>query len=592
MGESESYTVADAFLESLALAGIDYIFAVLGSDHPSIIEAYVRRQSSPDQQWPKLLLFLHEFVAMSAADGYARLTGKPQCVLVHVDVGTNALGQGLHNASSGKAPVLIFAGQAPYTLYGELPGSRSEHVQWYQDVPNQHMMVAPFSRYSNEIKAGEHVQMMVNRALLMSTTGSPGPVYLTATREVLASRTERPRKVKMPSCAIGGLPDHAIAMIGDAIIQAKRPLVVTGYLGRNHEAVNALIQLADVVDSLGVFDFEQREMSFPSTHEAWLSRAAGAGQAIKTADVILVIDADVPWIPTKVKPSPEATIFHVDLDPRKEMMNLFDIYADATFHGDSNTILRQLHTYTLKHQPSSVTDGVSDRRQTYESGLKALSQRAAPASDGFLTKDFLFRTIRETVPEDSVFVHDAITNQIALTEQLQLSRPGSNFSKGGSGLGWACGAAIGISLALKWYDLGSPPSSNRRESEGPSKFVVNIIGDGAFMFSSPSAVFWAAYRHKTPFLTIVLNNGGWKATRSCVNDVHPGGLAAGMSDEQLAIDLKMEGPDYCGIAKAGSNGHLRTWKINRWEDLKAALQEAVVAVQNGTGAIIDAVVKD
>lgn len=63
---------------------------------------------------------------MSAADGYARATGKPQCVLVHVDVGTNALGQALHNACSGKAPVLIFAGQAPYTLEGELPGSRSE----------------------------------------------------------------------------------------------------------------------------------------------------------------------------------------------------------------------------------------------------------------------------------------------------------------------------------------------------------------------------------------------------------------------------------------------------------------------------------
>ncbi|KAL1634857.1 hypothetical protein SLS58_010486 [Diplodia intermedia] len=84
-----AYTVADLFLESLAL-----------------------------------------FVALSAADGFARLTKRPQCVIVHVDVGTAALGQGLHNASSGRAPVLIFAGQAPLTLNGELPGSRTEHVQW------------------------------------------------------------------------------------------------------------------------------------------------------------------------------------------------------------------------------------------------------------------------------------------------------------------------------------------------------------------------------------------------------------------------------------------------------------------------------
>lgn len=60
---------------------------------------------------------------MSAADGFARVTGKPQCVLVHVDVGTAALGQGLHNASSGTAPMLIFAGKAPYTLHGEEAGS-------------------------------------------------------------------------------------------------------------------------------------------------------------------------------------------------------------------------------------------------------------------------------------------------------------------------------------------------------------------------------------------------------------------------------------------------------------------------------------
>lgn len=74
---------------------------------------------------------------MSAADGYARLTHRPACVIAHVDVGTAALGQGLHNASSGRAPILVFAGVAPSTLHGEAPGSRSEHVQWYQDVPNQ-----------------------------------------------------------------------------------------------------------------------------------------------------------------------------------------------------------------------------------------------------------------------------------------------------------------------------------------------------------------------------------------------------------------------------------------------------------------------
>jgi len=154
-----------------------------------------------------MLLFQHEMVAISAADGYARATRKPQCVIVHVDVGTTALGQALHTASSGKVPVLIFAGQAPYTLHGELRGSRSEHVQWYQDVPNQSSIVAPFARYINEIKSGESVKIMVNRALLMASTGSCGPVYLTATREVLAaSAVDVDRAIcPRPNCRLGTL---------------------------------------------------------------------------------------------------------------------------------------------------------------------------------------------------------------------------------------------------------------------------------------------------------------------------------------------------------------------------------------------------
>lgn len=631
MSEQEDYTVADAFLESLALvsktmckvsaftdgtiniqAGVDYIFGVLGSDHPSIIEAYVRRQKSPEHQWPKLLLFLHEvkivehnnssciitdptqLPAISAADGYARYTGKPQCVLVHVDVGTNALGQGWHTASSGKAPILVFAGQAPYTLHGELPGSRSEHVQWYQDVPNQHAMVAPFSRYSNEIKTGEHVQMMVNRAVLMATTGSPGPTYLTATREALAAKAQPPGKVKIPSCSIGGLPNETVERIAKALIEAKKPLVVTGYLGQNHAAVEALVKLADELGNLRVFDSEQRVMSFPATHPAWLSRTTGAGKAIKEADLILVIDADVPWIPTKVKPSPEATIYHIDLDPRKEVMNLFDIYADDTFHANAEAALGAILDYVSQNRNAQGTgsDEHKSRKKAFEDGQDILSKRAQPSSDELLNKDFLFRSLAHLLPDDTVFVHDIVTNQVPMTEQLGLSRPGSNFSKGSSGLGWAIGAAVGISLASRRYAIEKRPKVDRRETEGPGKFVCMTIGDGSFMFGVPSAAFWAAYRHKTPFLTVILDNGGWKATRSCVNDVHPNGIAAGMTDEELAIDLKPDGPDYCGIAKAATNGNLKTWKVDKWRDLEPAIKKAVASVQNGTGAIIDAVIKD
>jgi thiamine pyrophosphate-dependent acetolactate synthase large subunit-like protein len=477
-------------------------------------------------------------------------------------------------------------------LHGELSGSRSEHVQWYQDVPNQDALVSPFSRYCNEIKTGEHVQNIVNRALLMATTGSPGPVYLTATREVLAARSKVPEETTVPSCYLGGLTREAVEMIGNALIHAQRPLVITGYIGRSHSAVESLTQLANSIGNLTVFDSEQREMSFPADHVAWLSRSTGAGPAIKSADVILVLDADVPWIPTKVHPKPEAKIFHIDLDPRKEKMKLFDIYADATFNVDTATALNQLCAFMTHQAPELAGKGVEKRKEIYDAGIALLAERAQPKGDGFLRKDYLFHTLRKVLPDDTVFVHDAVTNQVTMSEQLQLTRPGSNFSKGGSGLGWAGGAAIGISLALRRYNTANRPNITLLQDKDGGKFVCMIIGDGSFMFSTPSAVYWAAHRHKTPFLTVIINNGGWKATRSCVDDVHPDGLAASMTDIELGVDLKSDGPDYCGIAKAASNGRLWTRKVEKCEDLRRALEDAIQAVKEGTGAVIDAVVVD
>jgi thiamine pyrophosphate-dependent acetolactate synthase large subunit-like protein len=98
-------------------------------------------------------------VALSMADGYARWTGEPQCVIVHVDVGTQGLAAAVHNASTGRAPVLIFAGLSPCTLEGEARGSRTEYIHWLQDVPDQKQIVAQYCRYTTEIKVGQNVKV-------------------------------------------------------------------------------------------------------------------------------------------------------------------------------------------------------------------------------------------------------------------------------------------------------------------------------------------------------------------------------------------------------------------------------------------------
>ena len=132
------YSTSTAFLEALAEAGIRYLFANLGSDHPGLIEALAQaRVEGRRAELPELIVCPHEMVALSAAHAYAAVSGEPQAVLVHVDSGTQNLGGAVHNVARGRIPVLIFAGAAPYTMEGELPGGRNEFIHWLQDVRDQ-----------------------------------------------------------------------------------------------------------------------------------------------------------------------------------------------------------------------------------------------------------------------------------------------------------------------------------------------------------------------------------------------------------------------------------------------------------------------
>nr|OQO05593.1 hypothetical protein B0A51_17088 [Rachicladosporium sp. CCFEE 5018] len=202
--------------------------------------------------------------------------------------------------------------------------------------------------------------------------------------------------------------------------------------------------------------------------------------------------------------------------------------------------------------------------------------------------------MRDILPGDTVFLSDVVTNQVPFTEQMQFTEPGSHISKGGSGLGWAGGAAIGARLALDRWDTRDKPrcaQGESMESESSNYLVCCITGDGSFIFGVPSAVYWAQHKLQTPFLSIIINNGGWKATRSCINDVHPGGLAAAVDDEGLGIDLKMVGPDHVGIAVAASNGTLHGQRISRAAELADAIRKAMHVVQSEKrGALLEVVV--
>src|SRR3984885_6135459 len=180
------YTTSTAFLEALAEAGVQYIFANLGSDHPGLIEALAQaRADGSDKDLPRLIVCPHEMVALSAAHAAALVSRSPQAVIVHVDAGTQNMGGAISNALRGRAPVLVFAGAAPYTMENELPGGRNEFIHWIQDVPDQRGIMRGYVKYDNEIRTGRNVKQLVHRALQIAQSEPAGPVYLTGPREVM-----------------------------------------------------------------------------------------------------------------------------------------------------------------------------------------------------------------------------------------------------------------------------------------------------------------------------------------------------------------------------------------------------------------------
>ncbi|KAI1324079.1 thiamine pyrophosphate enzyme [Xylariaceae sp. FL0255] len=574
------YTASFAFFEALWQAGITHCFVNLGSDHPSIIEAMVKGQKEQSGQFPKIITCPNEMVAMSMADGFARRTGKPQCVIVHVDVGTQGLGAAVHNASTGRAPVLVFAGLSPFTAEGEMRGSRTEYIHWIQDVPDQRQIIGQYCRYTAELKTGKNIKQMVNRALQFATSDPQGPVYLVGAREVMEEDItpyELDQSLWDP-VELGGLTPKSSKIIAEALAGAEKPLVVTGYAGRNHQAPSALVELANTIKGLRVLDTGGSDMCFPSSHPGWLGLRFGIEPAIEEANVILILDCDVPWIPTQCKPKKDANIFHIDVDPLKNMMPVFYVPARHRYRADTLVAIEQI-TADAKNVVSSIDAGVSSKRweaiqASYKERLDTIAKRAVVAEDGTFGTSYLSKVVREQCPKDTIWAIEAVTNTVFVHDSLQPELPGSWINCGGGGLGWSGGAALGIKLA------------SAVEEGGKGKFVTQIVGDGTFMFEVPGSVYWISKRYNIPILTIVLNNKGWNAPRKSLLLVHPEGEGSKASNEDINISFAPM-PDFGGIAKAAAGGDLFTARVEKADELGDALKKAIESVQNGQSAVLD-----
>ncbi len=239
-------SVAEAYLTLLAERGVEYLFANAGTDFAPLVEAFAKaaRTGAPV---PKPVLATHENLALSMAHGWAMVTGRVPAVMVHVSVGTANGVCGVFNAARENVPLLFTAGRSPLTEAG-LPGARDVYIHWAQEMFDQAGMVRELVKWDYELRNGQQLETVVDRALAVATSEPKGPIYLSLPREVLAEPLPG-FAYDMPSRRIAAAPPGpdlgAIDEAARILAAAENPLIITASAGREPAAVAALADLAE-----------------------------------------------------------------------------------------------------------------------------------------------------------------------------------------------------------------------------------------------------------------------------------------------------------------------------------------------------------
>lgn len=546
-------TAAEALLVRLAQRGIGYLFANAGTDFAPLIEGLCRLRAV-GVPVPEALPIAHETAAVAMAHGHWLVTGRPQAVGLHTNVGLANAVMGLINAASDEVPMLVLSGRTPVTETGRL-GSRDLPIHWGQEMRDQAAMLRELVKWDYELRFPEQVPDLIDRALAIATSPPAGPVYLSLPREVFcaaAPHVLEPSPRQVPAATT--LPAAAaIDEAADWLARAERPLLIAQRSGREPAGMAALVRLAEAA-ALPVVEHWPVRISFPADHP--LHAGFDPHPLVREADLVLILDAPVPWLPAKANPPAGCRVIALGADPLQARIPVRGFPADLVLAGDPTATLEALAD-AVAERLRGHEDRLARRRaavgRLHVAWREAARELAARGAGTPMSAAWVGRCLAEAIgPEGVVFAELGVD-----AAQLARTRPGSWFAHALSGgLGWALPAALGAQLA------------DRR------RLVVATVGDGSYLFANPVACHQIAAANDLPILTIVLDNGMWNAVRKSTLAVHPEGHAARAN--RMPLTSLEPRPDHAAICAAcGGWGR----RVRDGAALPGALAEALRVVR-------------
>jgi acetolactate synthase I/II/III large subunit len=547
-GRERQPIAAEAFLRALADHGIDYFFCNPGTDFAPIVEAFARAGKT-NAKVPKPILVPHENLAVAMAHGAYLMNGRPQAVMVHVSVGTGNALNNLINLARARVPLILAAGRTPITEKGTF-GARNRPIHWAQEMFDQAGMVREMVKWDYELRAPAQIGDTVTRAVEVAMAHPRGPVYLVLPREPLSAPLAEPiGPVKPRPHAAAGQPDpQSIATLAEWIAVAERPLIVVGALSAG--AVPALEHLAERC-AIPVIAHSPRSVCLPSNHAMHFGFEPGT--LLADSDLVIVLECDVPWIPSLQKPAGGARIAHIGEDPFFVRYPMRSFPSDLAIQAGADNVLKAL-TAAVEERLQMAEARIAARRGRLTERMRnrraQLVKESAPGER--ISPEYLSRMIGETLGPDAV-----VFNEYPLRpDHCAREKPGTFFGMApAGGLGWGLGAALGAKLAA------------------PDKFVVATLGDGAYMFANPTVAHWVGAAHKLPILTIIFNNSRYGAVRRATLSMFKDGVA-GENDGRILADLD-PAPPYHEIARAQGAYSERVEKPAELADVLIRARDAV-----------------
>ena len=549
---NEVLTGAQSIIRSLEMLGIEHVFGLPGG---AILPTY---DPLMDSKKIRHILVRHEQGAGHAAEGYASASGKLGVCIATSGPGATNLVTAIADAYLDSVPLLAITGQVGSHLIGTDAFQEADIVG----------ITMPITKHSFLVSKAEDIPETLAAAVLIATTGRPGPVLVDITKDAQQGKAPFvwPPKVELPGYKPVTKPHgKQISAAAQMILESKKPVLYVGGGVVRAGARAELAKLAEltgapVVTTLmarGVFpDSNPQNLGMPGMHGT-----VPAVTALQKADLLITLGARFDDRVTGDAKSfaPNAKVIHVDIDPAEIGKIRF---ADVPIVGDAKEVINELNAELA----SSLAGSKPDLKDWWQF-LNGLTERYPlgylPASDGKLSPQHVIQRIGEISGPEAVYAAGVGQHQMWSAQFIKYERPNAWLNSGGAGtMGYSVPAAMGAKVAQ------------------PDRLVWAIDGDGCFQMTNQELATCAI--NNIPIKVAVINNSSlgmvrqWQTLfyneRYSNTDLHTG-------TDALMI------PDFVKLADAYGCLGIR---VEKEEEIDAAIKLAIET--NDRPVVIDFIV--